>query len=55
MHHPPSSKISCFNRYGSGRAQPGARDIELINRPAERLNRDAEDGLNIEDQARGEG
>jgi len=35
------------------RAQPGARDIELINRPAEWLNRDAEDGL--EDQARDEG
>jgi metal-responsive CopG/Arc/MetJ family transcriptional regulator len=30
-------------------AQRDARDIELINRHAERLNRDAEDGL--EDQA----
>ena len=31
------------------RAQRDARDIELINRNAEKLNRDAEDGL--EDQA----
>ena len=31
------------------RAQRDARDIELINRHAARLNRDAEDGL--EDQA----
>ncbi len=31
------------------RAQRDARDIELINRHAEKLNRDAEDGL--EDQA----
>lgn len=31
------------------RAQRDARDVEIINRNAERLNRDAEDGL--EDQA----
>lgn len=31
------------------RAQRDARDLEIINRNAERLNRDAEDGL--EDQA----
>ena len=31
------------------RAQRDARDIELINRNAEKLNRDAEDGL--QDQA----
>lgn len=31
------------------RAQRDARDVEIINRNSERLNRDAEDGL--EDQA----
>jgi metal-responsive CopG/Arc/MetJ family transcriptional regulator len=31
------------------RAQRDARDVEIINRHAEKLNRDAEDGL--EDQA----
>jgi hypothetical protein len=31
------------------RAERGARDVEIINRCAEELNRDAEDGL--EDQA----
>ncbi len=34
------------------RAQRDARDIQLINQHAEKLNRDAEDGL--EDQAPGE-
>jgi hypothetical protein len=48
-----SSKISCVNAYGSGRARNQARAIELLNRGAEKLNRDAEDGL--EDQARDQG
>jgi metal-responsive CopG/Arc/MetJ family transcriptional regulator len=30
------------------RAQREARDVEIINRNAERLNRDAEDGLDLQ-------
>jgi metal-responsive CopG/Arc/MetJ family transcriptional regulator len=30
------------------RAQRDARDVEIINRNAERLNRDAEDGLELQ-------
>ena len=32
-------------QYFRARAQRDARDIEIINRHAEKLNRDAEDGL----------
>ena len=62
MHDSPSSKISCVNPYGSGRARNQARPISnlsiLINinidRPAERLNHDAERGLDVRARDRGE-